>query len=307
VATLIRARGLTKRFGGFVAVDGVDFDVHQGEAFGFLGPNGAGKTSTMRMIGCSSPVTAGELQVLGLNPATDASRIKARLGVVPQLDNLDTELTVRENLLMYARYFDIPRAVSRRRADELLAFVELTERAGAPVESLSGGMKRRLTIARALINEPDVILLDEPTTGLDPQARHVVWERLYQLKRRGATLLLTTHYMDEAERLCDRLLVMDKARIVAEGSPRDLIARYSTREVLELYVPEDARSHVDGRLRGLADRVEVLPDRLQLYLADGERALQQVHGLGIPLDSAVVRRSTLEDVFLRLTGRRLIE
>jgi lipooligosaccharide transport system ATP-binding protein len=307
VATLIRARGLTKRFGGFVAVDGVDFDVHQGEAFGFLGPNGAGKTSTMRMIGCSSPVTAGELQVLGLNPATDASRIKARLGVVPQLDNLDTELTVRENLLMYARYFDIPRAVSRRRADELLAFVELTERAGAPVESLSGGMKRRLTIARALINEPDVILLDEPTTGLDPQARHVVWERLYQLKRRGATLLLTTHYMDEAERLCDRLLVMDKARIVAEGSPRDLIARYSTREVLELYVPEDARSHVDGRLRGLADRVEVLPDRLQLYLADGERALQQVHGLGIPLDSAVVRRSTLEDVFLRLTGRRLVE
>jgi lipooligosaccharide transport system ATP-binding protein len=307
VATLIRARGLTKRFGGFVAVDGVDFDVHQGEAFGFLGPNGAGKTSTMRMIGCSSPVTAGELQVLGLNPATDASRIKARLGVVPQLDNLDTELTVRENLLMSARYFDIPRAVSRRRADELLAFVELTERAGAPVESLSGGMKRRLTIARALINEPDVILLDEPTTGLDPQARHVVWERLYQLKRRGATLLLTTHYMDEAERLCDRLLVMDKARIVAEGSPRDLIARYSTREVLELYVPEDARSHVDGRLRGLADRVEVLPDRLQLYLTDGERALQQVHGLGIPLDSAVVRRSTLEDVFLRLTGRRLVE
>jgi lipooligosaccharide transport system ATP-binding protein len=252
-------------------------------------------------------VTDGELRVLGMNPRTDASRIKARLGVVPQIDNLDTELSVRENLLMYARYFDIPRATARRRADELLAFVELTERAGAQVEPLSGGMKRRLTVARALINDPDLILLDEPTTGLDPQARHVVWERLYQLKRRGATLVLTSHYMDEAERLCDRLVVMDKARIVAEGSPRDLIARYSTREVLELYVPEEARSQVDGRLHGLADRVEVLPDRLQLYLADGERALQQVHALNIPLDSAVVRRSTLEDVFLRLTGRRLIE
>jgi lipooligosaccharide transport system ATP-binding protein len=304
---LIRARGLTKRFGPFVAVDGVDFEVYRGEAFGVLGPNGAGKTSTMRMIGCASPVTDGELRVLGMNPRTDASRIKARLGVVPQIDNLDTELTVRENLLMYARYFDIPRATARRRADELLAFVELTERAGAQVEPLSGGMKRRLTVARALINDPDLILLDEPTTGLDPQARHVVWERLYQLKRRGATLVLTSHYMDEAERLCDRLVVMDKARIVAEGSPRDLIARYSTREVLELYVQEEARSQVDGRLHGLADRVEVLPDRLQLYLADGERALQQVHALGIPLDSAVVRRSTLEDVFLRLTGRRLIE
>jgi lipooligosaccharide transport system ATP-binding protein len=304
---LIRARRLTKRFGQFVAVDGVDFEVYRGEAFGVLGPNGAGKTSTMRMIGCASPVTDGELRVLGMNPRTHASRIKARLGVVPQLDNLDTELTVRENLLMYARYFDIPRATARRRADELLAFVELTERAGAQVEPLSGGMKRRLTVARALINDPDLILLDEPTTGLDPQARHVVWERLYQLKRRGATLVLTSHYMDEAERLCDRLVVMDNARIVAEGSPRDLIARYSTREVLELYVPEEWRSQVDGRLHGLADRVEVLPDRLQLYLADGERALQQVHALGIPLDSAVVRRSTLEDVFLRLTGRRLIE
>jgi lipooligosaccharide transport system ATP-binding protein len=290
-----------------MAVDHIDFEVQPGETFGFLGPNGAGKTSTMRMIGCTSPVTEGELWVLGMNPRSHASQIKARLGVVPQQDNLDIEITVRENLLMYARYFDIPRDVSRRRANELLEFVELLERADAQVESLSGGMKRRLTIARALINDPEVILLDEPTTGLDPQARHVVWERLYQLKRRGATLLLTTHYMDEAERLCDRLVVMDKAKIVAEGSPRQLIERYSTREVLELRFPEGVRGRLDGRLKGLADRIEELPDQVHLYLADGERALQQVHALGILLESAVVRRSTLEDVFLRLTGRRLIE
>ena len=317
---LIHARGLTKCFGAFTAVDGISFDVHAGEAFGFLGPNGAGKTSTMRMIACASPASGGELRVLNMNPQSDASRIKARLGVVPQQDNLDTEITVRENLLMYARYFDIPRHVAETRADELLEFVELRDRASAQVEPLSGGMKRRLTIARALVNEPDLILLDEPTTGLDPQARHVVWERLYQLKRRGATLLLTTHYMDEAERLCDRLLVMDKAKIVAEGSPRELIAQHSTREVLELRFPDDvrppaeldgshplARQTVEGRLKGIGDRVEVLPDRVQVYTADGEHALQQVHALGIPLESAVVRRSTLEDVFLRITGRALIE
>ena len=304
---LIHALGLTKRFGSFVAVDHIGFDVRAGEAFGFLGPNGAGKTSTMRMIACASPVTEGDLRVLNMSPRSDASRIKARLGVVPQQDNLDTEITVRENLLMYARYFDIPRHVAERRADELLDFVELADRAGAQVEPLSGGMKRRLTIARALVNEPDLILLDEPTTGLDPQARHVVWERLYQLKRRGATLLLTTHYMDEAERLCDRLVVMDKARIVAEGSPRELIAKYSTREVLELRFPDDARVRVDGRLSGIGERVELLPDRVQIYTTDGEQALQQVHALGIPLESAVVRRSTLEDVFLRITGRALIE
>ncbi|MGH9219320.1 MAG: ABC transporter ATP-binding protein [Vicinamibacterales bacterium] len=304
---LIHARGLTKCFGAFTAVDGISFDVHAGEAFGFLGPNGAGKTSTMRMIACASPASGGELRVLNMNPQSDASRIKARLGVVPQQDNLDTEITVRENLLMYARYFDIPRHVAETRADELLEFVELRDRAGAQVEPLSGGMKRRLTIARALVNEPDLILLDEPTTGLDPQARHVVWDRLYQLKRRGATLLLTTHYMDEAERLCDRLVVMDKAAIVAEGSPRALIAKYSTREVLELRFPDDVRAQLDGRLSAIGERVEMLPDRVQVYTADGERALQQVHALGIPLESAIVRRSTLEDVFLRITGRALIE
>jgi lipooligosaccharide transport system ATP-binding protein len=306
---LIHARGLTKQFDQFTAVDGIDFDVHAGEAFGFLGPNGAGKTSTMRMIGCASPVTAGELQVLGMSPRTHASRIKARLGVVPQMDNLDGEITVRENLLMYARYFDISRESAKRKAGELLEFVELSERGDAQVESLSGGMRRRLTIARALINDPDLILLDEPTTGLDPQARHVVWDRLYQLKRRGATLLLTTHYMDEAERLCDRLVVMDKAKIVAEGSPRALIEHYSTREVLELRFAGETSTHTNivAMLRGVAERVEELPDRIQLYTSDGERALQQVHTLGLPLESAVVRRSTLEDVFLRITGRGLVE
>jgi lipooligosaccharide transport system ATP-binding protein len=304
---LIHARELTKRFGTFTAVNRIGFDVHAGEAFGFLGPNGAGKTSTMRMIACASPTSGGDLRVLNMNPRFDASRIKARLGVVPQQDNLDMEITVRENLLMYARYFDIPRHVAEKRADDLLEFVALPDRAAAQVESLSGGMKRRLTIARALVNEPDLILLDEPTTGLDPQARHVVWDRLYQLKRRGATLLLTTHYMDEAERLCDRLVVMDKATIVAEGSPRELIAKYSTREVLELRFPDDVRAAVDGRLAGIGERVEILPDRVQVYTSDGEHALQQVHALKIPLESAVVRRSTLEDVFLRITGRALIE
>ena len=304
---LISARGLTKRFGDFTAVDRINFDVHAGEAFGFLGPNGAGKTSTMRMIACASPITGGELYVLNMNPRSQASQIKARLGVVPQQDNLDTEITVRENLLMYARYFDIARHVAQKRADELLDFVELADRAGAQVESLSGGMKRRLTLARALVNEPDLILLDEPTTGLDPQARHVVWERLYQLKRRGATLLLTTHYMDEAERLCDRLVVMDKASIVAEGSPRELIATYSTREVLELRFPDEVRASLDGRLNGIGERIELLPDRVQIYTTDGEHALQEVHARGIPLESAVVRRSTLEDVFLKITGRALIE
>jgi len=304
---LIRARNLTKRFDAVAAVDGVDFDVWPGEAFGFLGPNGAGKTSTMRMIACASPVTAGELTVIGMDPRTEASAIKARLGVVPQQDNLDVEITVEENLLMYARYFDIPRNVAARRTKELLEFVQLGERRRSEVEPLSGGMKRRLTIARALINEPDVILLDEPTTGLDPQARHAIWDRLYRLKRRGATLLLTTHYMDEAEQLCDRLVIMDKGRIVAEGSPRDLIARYSTREVLELRLHDDVRAGLHGQLDGLAERVQELPDRVQLYVADGERTLEQVRARGVPLVSALVRRATLEDVFLRLTGHTLVD
>jgi len=306
--SLVHARGLTKRYSnGFTAVDGVDFDVRPGKAFGFLGPNGAGKTSTMRMIACSSPITEGDLSVIGMDPRTQAREIKSRLGVVPQMDNLDTELTVRENLEMYARYFDIPGDVARKRATELLEFVQLDERAKDQVEPLSGGMKRRLTIARALINEPELVILDEPTTGLDPQARHLLWERLYQLKRRGATLIITTHYMDEAEQLCDHLVVMDKAKIVAEGSPRQLIDDHSTREVLELRLTDQVRDGLNGQLDGLADRVEQLPDRLLLYTADGERTLEQVNQRHIPIESALVRRSSLEDVFLRLTGRSLIE
>jgi lipooligosaccharide transport system ATP-binding protein len=306
-SVLVYARGLAKRFGAFTAVDGIDLDVCAGEAFGFLGPNGAGKTSTMRMIGCSSPISAGELRVLGMDPRTDAGRIKARLGVIPQIDNLDIELTVRENLLMYARYFDLAREVAERRASDLLEFVQLSERADADVEPLSGGMKRRLTIARALINEPDLLLLDEPTTGLDPQARHVIWDRLYRLKRRGVTLLLTTHHMDEAEQLCDRLVVMEKGRIVAQGSPRELIERYATREVLELRIADDGAAIADGALADLAERIERLPDRVLLYTGDGERALELARMRNVAYENALVRRATLEDVFLRITGRSLVE
>jgi lipooligosaccharide transport system ATP-binding protein len=304
---LIHARDLTKRFGALTAVDRIDFDVAPGEAFGFLGPNGAGKTSAMRMIGCVSPVTSGTLQVLGMDPATDGAAIKSRLGVVPQQDTLDMELSVRENLVIYGRYFDLSRAEARRRADGLLDFVQLLDRADSQVEPLSGGMKRRLTIARSLINEPDLLLLDEPTTGLDPQARHLLWDRLYRLKQRGVTLVLTTHYMDEAEQLCDRLVVMDKARIVAEGSPRELIDRYSTRDVTELRFPPGVQESLDGSLDGLAARVERLPDRVLLYSDDGEATLVATREAGFQPQTALVRRSTLEDVFLRLTGRSLVE
>jgi lipooligosaccharide transport system ATP-binding protein len=304
---LIRAEGLVKRFGDFVAVDGIDVEVRPGEAFGFLGPNGAGKSSTMRMIGCVSPATAGSLTVMGLDPRTDGPAIRARLGVVPQRDSLDEELTVEENIWVYGRYFGLPRAVVRERARELLEFAQLSDRATSIVEPLSGGMKRRLTIARALVNNPQILLLDEPTTGLDPQARHVLWDRLFRLKREGVTLVVTTHYMDEAEQLCDRLVVMDRGRIVAEGSPRELIAQYSTREVLELrFDSDDHGDHVDS-VDGLADRAEVLPDRLLLYTDDGEAAHAEVIRRGLDPMSALVRRSTLEDVFLHLTGRTLVD
>jgi lipooligosaccharide transport system ATP-binding protein len=303
----LSARGLTKRFGDFVAVDGIDFEVGRGESFGFLGPNGAGKSSTMRMIGGVSPVTSGTLRVLGRDPAVDGPLIRARLGVVPQEDTLDLELSVLDNLVIYGRYFNLPRAEARRRAAELLEFVQLTDRAKSRVEDLSGGMKRRLTIARALVNEPDILLLDEPTTGLDPQARHVVWDRLYRLKQRGVTLVLTTHYMDEAEQLCDRLVVMDKAKIVAEGSPRQLIERYSTRDVTEMRFDLETQDRLDGELDGLADRVERLPDRVLLYSNDGEATSAAAHDRGLRPETVLVRRSTLEDVFLRLTGRSLIE
>jgi lipooligosaccharide transport system ATP-binding protein len=305
--SLILARQLTKKFGDLTAVDGIDFEVAKGEAFGFLGPNGAGKTSTMRMIGGVSPVSSGLLTIFGLDPAVHGPKIRARLGVVPQADTLDLELTVRENLIIYSRYFDLSWREGARRADELLEFVQLNERSKDKVDELSGGMKRRLTIARALINSPELLLLDEPTTGLDPQARHLVWDRLYRLKQRGVTLVLTTHYMDEAEQLCDRLVVMDKARIAAEGSPRELIDRYSTREVLELRFPIDEQPALDGKLSDVAERVEVLPDRVLLYTGDGDEAIAAVHRRGLRPETALVRRSTLEDVFLRLTGRSLVD
>ena len=310
---LISARGLTKRFGEAVAVDGIDVEVHRGEAFGFLGPNGAGKSSTMRMIGCVSPVSGGELHLFGLDPATHGPQIRARIGVVPQDDTLDLDLSVRDNLLIYARYFGIPRSVARPRADRLLEFVQLSERATSKVEPLSGGMKRRLTIARSLVNEPELLLLDEPTTGLDPQARHAVWERLFQLREQGVTLVLTTHYMDEAEQLCDRLVVMDKGRIAAEGSPAELIREWSTREVVELRyagtTADGSRPHAEmaGAFDGIAQRVEVLPDRLLLYVDDGDAAVAAVHAKGLHPASTLVRRSSLEDVFLRLTGRTLVD
>ncbi|MGH3789098.1 MAG: ABC transporter ATP-binding protein [Pseudonocardiaceae bacterium] len=305
--SLVQARGLRKRFGAVEAVRGIDMDVRAGEVFGFLGPNGAGKSSTMRMIGCVSPRSAGELEVLGMDPDVDGPRIRARLGVVPQQDNLDVELSVRDNLHIYGRYFGLSRAAVRAKAAELLDFVQLTERAADPVEHLSGGMKRRLTIARSLVNDPELMLLDEPTTGLDPQARHLLWDRLFRLTQQGVTLIITTHYMDEAEQLCDRLVVMDGGLIVAEGSPRELIARYSTREVLELRFPPGAQQGWREKLDSLADRVEELPDRLLLYATDGEAALTAAHQCGARPTSSLVRRSTLEDVFLRLTGRSLVD
>jgi lipooligosaccharide transport system ATP-binding protein len=303
---LIHARGLVKRFGDLIAVDGVDFDVQPGEAFGFLGPNGAGKSSTMRMIGCVSPPSEGTLRILDMDPVRDGPEIRGRLGVVPQADTLDNELTVRENLIIYGRYFGLSRAEVRSRADRLLEFVQLDERAGSKVEPLSGGMKRRLTIARSLINEPDVLLLDEPTTGLDPQARHLVWDRLFRLKQQGVTLVLTTHYMDEAEQLCDRLVVMDRGRIAEEGSPLELIQRLSTREVVELRFADEAPKVDAGMFDGRVARVEALPDRVLLYTDDGDALVPVAHERLQPL-SVLVRRSTLEDVFLRLTGRTLID
>jgi lipooligosaccharide transport system ATP-binding protein len=303
---MIRARGLVKRFGSFTAVDGIDFDVSRGEAFGFLGPNGAGKSSTMRMIGCVSPPSGGELSILGLDPVTDGPAIRARLGVVPQEDTLDVELTVRENLLIYGRYFGLSREVIGDRTTQLLEFVQLSDRAGDQVEPLSGGMKRRLTIARSLINEPDILLLDEPTTGLDPQARHAVWDRLFRLKQQGVTLVLTTHYMDEAEQLCDRLVVMDGGKIAAGGSPRELIGRYSTPEVLELRFDPGEHELAADKLAAIpTERREVLADRILLYVTDGDATLAAVRQLGLEPLTSLVRRSTLEDVFLRLTGRRL--
>jgi lipooligosaccharide transport system ATP-binding protein len=307
-APLIEAKALTKRFGSYLAVDGVDFSVGRGEVFGFLGPNGAGKTTTMRMIACVSPRTEGELRVLGMDPANEGAAIRARLGVVPQEDNLDGELTVWDNLLVYGRYFGLPHAEIRERAGELLRFARLDDRRTSRVDPLSGGMKRRLTIARALVNRPDLLLLDEPTTGLDPQARHLLWERLYSLKRQGVTLVLTTHYMDEAEQLCDRLVIMDQARIVAEGSPRALIDRHATREVVELRFADPGEQQAAlPLLAGLGERLEPLADRLLVYTAHGDTTGGELSAHDVHPQSVLVRRSSLEDVFLHLTGRTLDE
>ncbi|MBG6213337.1 lipooligosaccharide transport system ATP-binding protein [Cryobacterium sp. CAN_C3] len=304
---VIVAQNLVKRYQDFVAVDGISFEVAPGESFGLLGPNGAGKSTTMRMIGAVSTRTSGKLSVLGLDPNGYGPEIRSQLGVVPQENNLDMELRVRENLMVYGRYFGLPHARVARRADELLEFAQLEDKATAKVDDLSGGMKRRLTIARALINDPRMLLLDEPTTGLDPQARHILWDRLFRLKEQGTTLLVTTHYMDEAEQLCDRLVVVDKGRIMAEGSPADLIRRYSSREVLEVRFGSTQNAEVAGRIQGFGERVDVLPDRILVYSDSGENELERMTAAGLRPITSLVRRSSLEDVFLRLTGRNLIE
>ncbi len=305
--SVIVAQNLVKKYKDFAAVDGISFDVARGESFGLLGPNGAGKSTTMRMVGAVSTRTSGDLSIVGLDPNQYGPEIRSRLGVVPQADNLDTELRVRENLLVYGRYFGLPRKRVAERADELLAFAQLEGKAKAKVDDLSGGMKRRLTIARALINDPKILLLDEPTTGLDPQARHILWDRLFRLKEQGTTLLLTTHYMDEAEQLCDRLVVVDKGTIMAEGSPAELIRRYSTREVLEVRFGSNRNPEVAQQIDGIGERVEVLPDRVLVYTDNGEAALVRITEAGLHPITSLVRRSSLEDVFLRLTGRSLIE
>lgn len=307
MSTVVEARNLTKKYGDLVAVAGIDFTVTAGESFGLLGPNGAGKSTAMRMIGGTSTRTGGTLTVLGLDPEQHGPEVRAHLGVVPQQDNLDEELRVSDNLLMYGRYFGLPYSYLRPKVAELLEFAQLTEKADARVDSLSGGMKRRLTIARALINEPHILLLDEPTTGLDPQARHILWDRLFRLKEQGVTLLVTTHFMDEAEQLCDRLIVIDKGVIMAEGSPASLIREYSTREVLELRFGSDRNATVLDRIADIGERQEVLPDRILIYAASGEAALEQVTARGFSPLTSLVRRSSLEDVFLRLTGRSLID
>jgi len=304
---LISARKLTKKFGGFTALDSIDFDVAKGESFGLLGPNGAGKSTAMRIIGATSQRTSGEITVLGKDPERFGPQIRAHLGVVPQQDNLDQQLSVTENLYIYGRYFGLPRKFVRNKIEELLVFAQLEEKRNAKVESLSGGMKRRLTIARALVSEPEILMLDEPTTGLDPQARHILWDRLFRLKEDGVTLVITTHFMDEAEQLCDRLIVMDKGKIMAEGSPANLIKNYSTKEVLEIRFGSERNSQMASQLKSLCERIEELPDRVLMYTDDGEALLEKVYSAGMRPKTSLVRRGSLEDVFLRLTGRTLIE
>jgi len=304
---VIRAENLTKVYGDFTAVNNISFEVPRGESFGLLGPNGAGKSTTMKMIAAVSTRTSGSLEVLGMDPNTEGPAIRSQLGVVPQEDNLDQELRVRENLIAYGRFFGMPRAEASKRADELLEFAQLTDRAKSKVEPLSGGMKRRLTIARSLMNDPQMLLLDEPTTGLDPQARHILWDRLFRLKERGTTLVLTTHYMDEAEQLSDRIVVVDKGEIMAEGSPAQLIRQYSSKEVLEVRYGSENNAIVAAKIADVGERMEILPDRILIYSDNGERDLAEITKRGHHPTTSLVRRSSLEDVFLRLTGRTLVE
>lgn len=304
---MIEAKGLTKKYADFVAVDGIDFVVRRGEAFGLLGPNGAGKSTTMKMIASVSKRTGGDLTILGKDPNQHGPEIRAHLGVVPQQDNLDRELKVHENLFSYGRFFGLSRKFLKTKVEELLEFAQLTEKRNSKAEELSGGMKRRLTIARGLVNEPEILMLDEPTTGLDPQARHILWDRLFRLKEQGVTLVITTHYMDEAEQLCDRLIVMDKGKIMAEGSPADLIKQYSSKEVLEVRFGSSRNAEVADQLKGIGDRIEILPDRILIYSENGEADLHTILTRGLEPVTSLVRRSSLEDVFLRLTGRTLVE
>lgn len=305
VARVISASGLTKRYGEFTAVDGIDFEVARGESFGILGPNGAGKSTTMRMIAATLLRTSGDLTILGKDPSKEGPAIRAHLGVVPQQDNNDAELTVRENLYVYGRYFGLPRSYLNPRIDELLAFAQLEDKRDTKIEALSGGMKRRLTIARGLVNDPEILMLDEPTTGLDPQARHILWDRLFRLKEDGATLVVTTHHMDEAEQLCDRLVVMDRGHIVAEGTPASLIREYASREVVEVRFGSDRNAEIAPLIADIGERAEILPDRILIYTAAGEESLQAIVARGFSPVTSLVRRSSLEDVFLRLTGRTL--
>lgn len=304
---LIEVKNLVKKFGDFSAVNGITFSVKQGESFGLLGPNGAGKSSTMRIIAATSQRTSGDVKILGKDPEVNGPQIRAHLGVIPQQDNLDEELTCAENLYIYGRYFGLPKKMVIAKIDELLEFAQLIDKKDTKVNALSGGMKRRLTIARALVSDPDILMLDEPTTGLDPQARHILWDRLFRLKEKGVTLLITTHHMDEAEQLCDRLIVMDKGQIMAEGAPAELIKQYSSKEVLEVRFGSDRNAQMVDKLKNVAARLEELPDRLLLYAESGEDLLAKITAMNIHPNTSLVRRSSLEDVFLRLTGRSLIE
>jgi lipooligosaccharide transport system ATP-binding protein len=310
VSSIISAAGLVKEYrgSGSVAVDHIDFEVRDGECFGFLGPNGAGKTTTMRMIACRAQRSGGDLTVMGLDPLRNERDIKAQMGVVPQETNLDTVISVEENLLMYARFFGIARSEGASRARELLEFVQLEDRADWHVDNLSGGMKRRLLIARSLVNRPRVIVLDEPTTGLDPQARHLVWERLRDLKRRGVTLVITTHYMEEAAQLCDRLVIMHQGRILVEGSPTELIRRHVAPQVVELTArSHDALDVLEQEVIGFDVTYEVAGDRVVMHTDDGETLLKSIREAGVDFESATFRPANMEDVFLKMTGRRLEE